>query len=1039
MLSPRYFLLAAIAVPACLAGQDFEVAEGLRATPATTPGLVDHPMMGAFDDEGRLFLAESTGVNLKKEELLADPPHFIRRIEDTDGDGVFDKSVIFADKLTFPQGALWIYDSLYVMTPPSLWRFQDADGDGYAEIREELATFFDFTGNAADVHGPFLHPNGRLFWCHGRKGFAVEDNDTGEVFMEGKGARIWSSQLDGGEVEAFAGGGMDNPVEIDFTEEGEILGTVNLFYGRPRGDTITHWVHGGAYPRFDQGLVVAEFKKTGDLLPPVHNFGHVAVSGMCRYRSGAINSTWKDNWLVSHFNTSKITRTRTARLGSTFAPEETETIFQLLKPDSHLTDVLEDRNGDILAIDTGGWFRIGCPTSQIAKPDVAGGIYRISAADAPPYAKPSYPEWEKLTSEQVADFLDADEDWLQDQANLELAARGDPAFPELRRILMSPDSSPRARRNAVWTLSRMKFSESADLIFAALTDPDPSVRQAACNAVGVTRSWHIIAANQPLEREVEIERNRSITGALTGIVRSDEPPVARAAAVALGKMGEFRSIGSLLGRLGRVKDDRMLEHSLIYALIEIDAFDVTRNALTSENPQVVSGALWALDQMDSSKIEVFDVLPSLASGNEKLANTAVKIAARHHEWDAALANRFFDWGDELTDPRRSVLAALIPPFVDAPPMTDYLTSLIVSENPALQQLGLELLAQSPAAAFQLEWKPVLTANLLPGANPALRELTLDALATTGGENFTEALRKIAGDSSLPRLTRVKAARATTSRNAILGAEAFDLIIEILEQEKDFETRARAIAILTDSKITGARRLELTRIADDLGPVEMGAFLDLFPRIESEEQAQKLADALLASPAFANLSSTRIEKLFLPYSEDVQKRVAEKIESVEANNEAKQERVAELVALIGEADLQRGKAAFNSGKGSCMVCHKVGDVGGKIGPDLSSIGRIRTARDLFESVLYPSESIARDFETFEVKLKDTSAGSRIGLIEKRSADNIELIDPAGQTHIIERTAIDSIRPVHSSLMPMGLENTLTQPELCDLVAYLLSLK
>ena len=53
-------------------------------------------------------------------------------LEDTNGDGVFDKATLFADKLTFPQGALWVYDSLYVMSPPSLWRFADEDGDGRA-------------------------------------------------------------------------------------------------------------------------------------------------------------------------------------------------------------------------------------------------------------------------------------------------------------------------------------------------------------------------------------------------------------------------------------------------------------------------------------------------------------------------------------------------------------------------------------------------------------------------------------------------------------------------------------------------------------------------------------------------------------------------------------------------------------------------------------------------------------------------------------------------------------------------------------------
>ncbi|MEX2579820.1 MAG: HEAT repeat domain-containing protein [Verrucomicrobiales bacterium] len=1036
-------VLSALAGPVGFGAEDFELAEGLAASPAVEPGLVKHPMMGALDDQGRLYLAESTGVNLKKEELLEDPPHFIRRIEDTDGDGVFDKSVIFADGLTFPQGALWIHDSLYVMSPPSLWRFQDADGDGKAEIREELVGGFDFTGNAADVHGPFLHPNGRLFWCHGRKGFAVTDNDTGEMIFEGKGARIWSSQLSGGEVEPFAGGGMDNPVEIDFTDEGEILGTVNLFYGRPRGDTLTQWVHGGAYPRYDQGLVLEEFRKTGDLLPPVHDFGHVAVSGMCRYRSGKINRDWADQWLVSHFNTSRITRTRTTRKGTLFAAEETETLFELLSPDAHLTDVLEDHNGDLLAIDTGGWFRIGCPTSQIAKPEIAGGIYRISASDAPPYVKPTYPKWDRLTSEEVAAFLDADEHWLQERAITELAVRGDPAIPELSRVIEGGESSTDARRNAVWTLARMKFSESADLIFAALTDHDPGVRQAACNAVGVTRSWQLVAANQPAEREIELERNRTISGALAGILRGDEPAVARAAAVALGKMGESRAIGAVLGRLGRVEDDRFFEHSLIHALIDIDDFDATRNALASENPKVVGGVLRALDQMPSSSIEALDILPFFEMDDEKLRGTVVDIAKNHPEWDAALANRFFEWNQNLDEPRRAILSELIPPFADAPPVTDYLTSLITSDNRSHRRLGLTLLSRSPDAPFQPEWKPVLDANLSPKASPQapgeFRELTLDAIAARGGKHFEPALKRIAADASLANITRVKAARALTSQNDALSSEAFDLIIEILREESGFETRSRAIGILADSKLTPAQRIALAEVADSFGPVEMQSFFDLFPKIDEEEQARTLADAVLNSSAFANLDFNRLRRVFARFDEAILDRIEEKIAEVEAVHATKQERIAALIDLMPEADAERGKAVFASGKGACLVCHQIGEAGGKVGPSLSTVGRIRTSRDLFESVLYPSESIARDFETFEIHLKEESAGTRLGLIEARTADNIELIDPAGQSHLIDRSTIASIRPVPASLMPMGLEQTMTESELLDLVAYMLEQK
>ena len=44
--------------------------------------------------------------------------------------------------------------------------------------------------------------------------------------------------------------------------------------------------------------------------------------------------------------------------------------------------MLEDADGSLLVIDTGGWFRIGCPTSQIAKPEIKGAIYRVRRTDA---------------------------------------------------------------------------------------------------------------------------------------------------------------------------------------------------------------------------------------------------------------------------------------------------------------------------------------------------------------------------------------------------------------------------------------------------------------------------------------------------------------------------------------------------------------------------------------------------------------------------------------------------------------------------------
>ena len=85
---------------------------------------------------------------------------------------------------------------------------------------------------------------------------------------------------------------MDNPVEVDFTDEGEMLGTVNIFYTRPRVDCLVHWLHGGAYPHREK--VLSELKVTGDVLGAVHRFGHVAISGTTRYRSGVMDHRWRD-------------------------------------------------------------------------------------------------------------------------------------------------------------------------------------------------------------------------------------------------------------------------------------------------------------------------------------------------------------------------------------------------------------------------------------------------------------------------------------------------------------------------------------------------------------------------------------------------------------------------------------------------------------------------------------------------------------------------------------------------------------------------
>ncbi len=1012
------------------------VAEGMSVSEAMTPGLIRFPMMAAFDDQGALYVAENAGVNLNKEELLKEHPSSIKKLVDTDGDGIFDKVTTFADNMTFPQGAMWVYDSLYVMSPPSLWRLADEDGDGRAEIREELATGFDFTGNAADVHGPFLHPNGRLYWCHGRKGFEVRDTDTGLLLHSGKSARIWSSQLSGGEVEPFAGGGMDNPVEIDFTDEGEIIGSINLFYGRPRGDVLVHWIYGGVYPRFDQGQVLAELPRTGPLLPHAHNFGHVAVSGMCRYRSGSLNPSWKNGWLVTHFNTAEVTLTHLPARGASYGEGDTETIFRATKPDSHFTDVLEDRNGDLLVIDTGGWFRIGCPTSQIAKPDVFGMIYRLSKKDKP-YTRPDYPNWDKLTAEQVSHHLSAPESWKRERAITELAVRGSSAMPELERILSEKSADPIGRISAVWTLSRMKFSESADLIYGALTDSDPRVRQTACNAISVTRTWQIVAANQPAERAIELERNKTISGALANIVRGDEAAVARCAAAALGRMAESRAIGAITGRLGRSGDDPFLRHALVYALMEMDDFAATRDGLSSDDPAIRSGILLALDGMASSKLAVLDVITSLEADDSALRDTALSIALRHHEWDGALANAFFSWHGAINEKRRKILDQIVPAFSTTPPMISFLTSLIQSEDAVARNTGLELVALSPGIPFQTEWADCLKKGLENDASPDFRTATVNALRTAHSDAFSEALTRICADESLEKSLRLSAAEALSRPGKPIVEAAFTTAVSIFTAPAEDSLRTRSISLLSKSALTPAQRDQLVTVLPHFSPIEWISFPEIFRSIDSPAQADALLKALTSASMLETLDSTTLKKRFASYP-DTLAALESKLTEMNSAREDKKAMIEKAITTMDQADPAAGALVFSSGKGACIACHRVGELGGKVGPDLSTIGRIRTARDLYESVFFPSESIARDFDTYEVVLK-SSGEVKTGLIPEQSVQGLRLINAAGSSEMIPQSDVATIRKLTTSIMPSGLDQTLSTEDLRNLIAWLLSHK
>ncbi len=141
----RLLLALSFAVSGALAtAADFQfpghlltVPDGFEVELLAGPPLVDRLIVADFDELGRLYVADSSGSNDKVEKQLADKPHRIVRLEDADGDGRFEKSVVFADHMMFPSGGMWLDGSLYVSAPPRIWKLTDTDADGVADERVE--------------------------------------------------------------------------------------------------------------------------------------------------------------------------------------------------------------------------------------------------------------------------------------------------------------------------------------------------------------------------------------------------------------------------------------------------------------------------------------------------------------------------------------------------------------------------------------------------------------------------------------------------------------------------------------------------------------------------------------------------------------------------------------------------------------------------------------------------------------------------------------------------------------------------------------
>ena len=156
-----------------------------------------------------------------------------------------------------------------------------------------------------------------------------------------------------------------------------------------------------------------------------------------------------------------------------------------------------------------------------------------------------------------------------------------------------------------------------------------------------------------------------------------------------------------------------------------------------------------------------------------------------------------------------------------------------------------------------------------------------------------------------------------------------------------------------------------------------------------------------------------------------------------SSKTEHERLSGLV-LGGGGNVDRGREVFKDVERSlCLKCHRLGTEGGRIGPDLSGIGRRFSRVHILESILQPSRTIAPSYESVAVAL--TNGQVLTGVKVTETAATLTLGDNQGKTHEIARDGIDELRVQTLSTMPEGLETKLTDQQFVDLIAFLAAQK
>jgi putative membrane-bound dehydrogenase-like protein len=285
-------------------------------------------------------------------------------------------------------------------------------------------------------------------------------------------------------------------------------------------------------------------------------------------------------------------------------------------------------------------------------------------------------------------------------------------------------------------------------------------------------------------------------------------------------------------------------------------------------------------------------------------------------------------------------------------------------------------------------------------------------------------RALAGDDKAGDDDRVRAVRLL-NRDPAHADEDRTLLVALLRPQVPAELQQAAVAALG--------RSNESRVADQI----LSGWRGYSPRLRSV-----ILDALLGRPSWTSALLSSLEDTCTPPAEidpahrkrlldhrdqNVRERAAAVFDHVSGTRQAVLDAYRPALAQPGNPDA--GASVFQK---VCATCHRIGDVGSEVGPDLAALAD-KSPESLLIAILDPNRAFEAKYSSFNVSLNDGRVLT--GMIANESAGAVTLRRQEGKEDVLLRADIEAMAGSGQSLMPEGVEKDINPRELADLIAFL----